>query len=223
MREISFAGSGVLFEKFITATNYHFPALALESLVLHSYHSHEPNIPVTLLRGPDQSDLRLRRLTLYGAVSGLLLSATALTNLTLHVSSNVAVFGLSQLSSLLACLQGMQCLRSLDLATPFNRQHSQSQHSTPKDIVPLSKLTRFHYSSSSIFLNNFMSGLSAPSLRDVRLVFCGVALLYLSRVIDDVRQEFRSVSVTFDSNISASYHRSTRVVKVCHCEQTPSK
>jgi hypothetical protein len=44
-----------------------------------------------------------------------------------------------------------------------------------------------------------MSGLSAPSLQDARFVLCiNLPLLYLSRVVDDVREEFRSVSVTFD-------------------------
>ena len=77
------------------ATSHHFPAL--ESPYLCLPHGHEPEIPSTFLRGPDQSDLRLRRLGLYGAslssVSGLLLSATALTHLTLSVTSNAAVFG----------------------------------------------------------------------------------------------------------------------------------
>jgi hypothetical protein len=43
-----------------------------------------------------------------------------------------------------------------------------------------------------------MSGLSAPSLRDVRFeLIQRFPLPYLSRVIDDVREEFRSVSVSF--------------------------
>ncbi|KAF8504882.1 hypothetical protein F5888DRAFT_800517 [Russula emetica] len=201
VREISFGGWGVTFGKFIRATNYHFPAL--ESLVLRFPYGHEPDIPPTFLRGPDQSDLPLRRLTLYGAslasVSGLLLSATALTDLTLTVSTNAAVFDSSQGSFLLACLQGMQCLRSLDLTTPYDSRDSWSQHSTPKDIVPLLKLTHFHYSGTTIFLNNLMSGLSAPSLQDANFALClRFPLLYISRVIDDVREEFRSVNVTFD-------------------------
>ncbi|KAF8504881.1 hypothetical protein F5888DRAFT_800475 [Russula emetica] len=205
VREISFRGWHVFsIGNFIRATNYHFPAL--ESLILIFPYGHEPDIPPTFLRGPDQSDLPLRRLTLYGAslasVSGLLLSATALTDLTLTVSSNVAVFDSSQGSFLLACLQGMQCLRSLDLTTPYDRRDSRSQHLTPKNIVPLLKLTRFHYSGPTMLLNNFMSGLSAPSLQDVRFVLYNKSpLLYLSRVIDDLREEFRSVSVTFDSDV----------------------
>jgi hypothetical protein len=44
-----------------------------------------------------------------------------------------------------------------------------------------------------------MSGLSAPSLQDARFKLHNeFPLLCLSRVIDDVREDFRSVSVTFD-------------------------
>ena len=201
VREIFFEGRGVSFGNFIRATNYHFPTL--ESLTLRSPHSHEPDIPATFLRGPDQPGLRLRRLTLLHAslasVSGLLLSATTLTDLKLDIRSYTAGFDSSQGSFLLTCLQGMQCLRSIVLTTPDDLRDFQSQHSTPKDIVPLSKLTRFHYSGSTIFLNNFMSGLSVPSLQDASFVHCiRFPLLYLSRVIDDVTEEFRSVSVTFD-------------------------
>ena len=202
VREITFEGwSGVDFGNFIRATNHHFPAL--ESLVLGVPNGHELDIPATFLRGADQLNLRLRRLRLCGAslpsVSGLLLSTTALTDLTLKVSSNAAVIDSLQASLLLTCLQGMQCLRSLDLTTPYNPPDSRSQFSTPKDIVPLLKLTRFHYSGPAIFLNNLMSGLSAPSLEDARFVFCvQFPPFYLSRVIDDLREEFRSVSVTFD-------------------------
>jgi hypothetical protein len=199
VREISFRGCGLIFRKFIRATNYHFPAL--ESLDLGSPCDHELDIPATFLREPDQSDLRLRHLRLYGvflaSVSGLLLSATALTDLTLNVSFDA---DWSQGSFFLARLQGMQGLRSLDLTTPNDLRDSQSQHSTPKDIVPLLKLTRFVYSGPTIFLNNLMSGISAPSLQDhAHFMLCiGLPLLYFSRVIDDVTEEFRSVSVTFD-------------------------
>jgi hypothetical protein len=201
VREISFKAWDAIFRKFITATNYHFPAL--ESLILSFPQGEEADIPPTFLR-PDLSDLRLRRLTLCGvslaSVSGLLLSATALTDLTLIFTSTAAVsFDSSQGSLLLACLRGMRCLRSLNLTTPCDLRDSQSQHSTPKDIVPLLNLTDFHYLGSTMFLNDFMSGLSAPSLQDARfLLFVNSPLLYLSRVIDDLREEFRSVSVTFD-------------------------
>ncbi|KAN0125568.1 hypothetical protein V8E52_000775 [Russula decolorans] len=198
VREITFEGFDLIFGNFIKATSYHFPAL--ESLHLWFPRGHEPEIPATFLRGPDQSDLRLRRLTLHdgslASVSGLLLSATALTVLTLSLTpTNAAVFDPSQGSFLLACLRGMQCLRSLDLSTELDPRDLPSQDSTPKDIVPLLKLTRFHYYGPTTFLNSFMSGLSAPSLQDARLVLDSKSpLFYLSRVIDDVREEFRTPS-----------------------------
>jgi hypothetical protein len=204
VREISFGGCDYIFKKFIKATSYHFPAL--ESLFLVFPHGNEPEIPATFLRGPDQSDLGLRRLILYGgsvaSLSGFLLSATALTNLILNVCSiHAAVFDPSQGLVLLTCLQGMQCLRSLDLTIDLDFRDVPPQHPTPKDIVPFLKLTYFHYSGPTTFLNSFMSGLSAPSLQDVRFELCiKYSLLYLSRVIDDVREEFRSVSVTFEKD-----------------------
>jgi hypothetical protein len=211
VREIYIDGLGVSdvgFGKFIRATNHQFPAL--ESLILYFPRDHEQNIPATFLRGPDQSELRLRRLALLRAslasVSGLLLSATALTDLTLDISANAAIFDSSQESLLLACLQGMQCLRRLNLIIPGvlwdSHWRPASQHSTPKDIVPLITLSRFHYSGPTIFLNNLMSGLSAPSLQDARfVVWIRFPLLFLSRVINDVRGEFRSVRVTFNINL----------------------
>ena len=183
-------------------TGHHFSRL--ECLELDFWGCAELGIPATFLRGPDQSDLRLRRLGLYptslasASISRSLSSATALTDLTLDFTSSQG-----QSRSLLAHLQHMQSLRSLDLTTPKDRR-SQSQHSTystPEDIVPPLKLTRFHYNSSIIFLNNFMSGLSAPSLQDacydqLHSRFPFLHLCDLSRVIDDVGEEFRSVSVT---------------------------
>jgi hypothetical protein len=206
VREISisfdFGGCDGIFNKFIKATtNCHFPAL--ESLVLYFPRVHEYDIPATFLRGPDRSDIPLRRLGLYGtslaSVSGLLLSATALTDLTL--SFNAADFDPSRASFLLSCLQGMQCLCNLDLTTSYYFDFlSQDSIATPKDtIVPLLKLTRFHYSGPTTLLNDLMSGLSAPSLQDARFAVDKKSpLLYLSRVFDDVSEEFRSVSVTFD-------------------------
>jgi hypothetical protein len=193
-----------MFKKYIGATNHHFPAL--ESLILRFEHGPEPEIPATFLRGPDRSDLPLQRLRLYGAspasVSGpgLLSSVTALTDLTLNITSKAALFE-SQGSSLLTCLQGMQCLRSLYLTTEYYPRDPlpESEHSVPKDIaIPMSTLTRFHYSGFATVLDDLMSGLSAPSLRDARFMLWNkIPLQCLPRVIDDVRREFRSVSVAF--------------------------
>ena len=206
VREISFGGQVVDVEKFIRAANCHFPVL--ESLSLSFPYGRKPDIPATFLRGPDQSDLPLRRLRLNGAslasVSGLLLSATALTDLTLDViwvTSNAADLESSQGSSLLTCLQGMKSLRSLDLTTTGYLR--ESQYSTPKDIVPLLllNLTHFHYFGPTTFLNNLMSGLSAPSLQDVHFILCNLSpILHLPRFIDDLKEPYRTVNVTFDVN-----------------------
>jgi hypothetical protein len=207
VRTISFAGRAVSFETFIRETNHHFPKL--ESLHLtHPYDyrtGSKPDIPATFLRGPDLLDLRLRCLRLNyhaplpSSVSGLLLSATALTDLTVSFTS--ANFDPSEGSSLFACLRGMQCLRNLHLTTPRGSpRDTHSKNPTPKNIVPLSKLTRFYYYGSTVFLNNFMCELSAPSLQDARFALFSTRcpILYLSRTVDDVKEEFRSVSVIFE-------------------------
>jgi hypothetical protein len=199
VRGISIGGKVVDLIEFIKEIKHHLPAL--ESLDFPS--DRELDISATFLRRPDQSDLRLRRLRLCknpAAVSGLLLSATTLIVLTLDFRNDATGFDPSQVSVLLACLQGMLCLHRLYLTTPDDVRDYQSLHSTHKDIVPLLKLTYFGYSGSTIFLNNFMSGLSAPSLRHALFVlntYIGFPLLHLPRVIDDVREEFRSVSVAF--------------------------
>jgi hypothetical protein len=169
LRWISLRGwDHVYYEIFTRAANYHISAL--ESLFFFFPCIREAYIPATFLRGPDQSDLRLRRLTrLYGpslaSISGLLLTATALTDLTLDLISNPAASHSSQGLFLLACLQGTPCLRSLDLTVTrlYDYRDSRSQRPTPKDIVPL---TRSHYFGLTVFLNNLMSRLSAPSLQE---------------------------------------------------------
>jgi hypothetical protein len=135
--EVSFRGYGVTLGKFIKATSYyHFPAL--ESLFLIFPHGppnrkSQPHFSGDLIN--QIYDLRLRRFTLCGGsvafVSGLLLSATALNDLTLRVlSTNSAVFDPSGGSVLLACLRGTQYLRSLHLTIEFDFRDFPSQHST---------------------------------------------------------------------------------------------
>jgi hypothetical protein len=206
VRGISFGGQIVSFQKFIRETNFHFPAL--ESLILTFSLAYGLDIPATFFRGPDQSPLRLqrlRRLELYGAslvaVSGLLLSANALTDLTLHVIA--PVMDPSQGTFFPFCLQSMQSLRSLHLTFPNDPRESQSQHwhSTPKDIVPLLNLTRVYYFGPTILLNDLMSGLSAPSLQDVYIILCDLNLfpiLHLPRFIDGLREQYRTVNMNFN-------------------------
>ena len=206
VREISFGGWVIDFlNKFISAASEHdFPAL--ESLTLYQpYASSRLNIPATFLVGPDQPELPLRRLRLFGVslrtISELLSSARALADLTLTIPSDDLVFHPPQESILLQCLQGMQCLRSLDLTltTRYGFTDGETRYSIPNnDIVPLLKLTRFHYNGHTIFLNNLIPRLSAPSLQDVNFLCTRSPFLYFSRVIDNLREEFRSVSVNFD-------------------------
>ena len=92
--------------------------------------------------------------------------------------------------------------RSLYLTIEYDpRDIFRSKHPVPKDATaPMSELTRFHYYGPPTFLNDFMSELSAPSLQDALFSLCTkTPPLYLPHVIDDVREEFRSVSITFDS------------------------
>ena len=213
VRGISFGGQTVSYETFIRETNFHFPAL--ESLMLGFSVAYELDIPDTFLKGPDQSHLRLqrlRRLELYGAslvtVSGLLLSATALTDLTLHVIA--PVIDPSQGTFFPFCLQSMQCLRSLHLTFPDDLREFQSQHwhSTPKDIVPLLKLTHVYYFGPIILLNDLMSGLSAPSLQDVYIILCDsnlLPILHLPRFIDGLREQYRTVNVIFNRGSSDDF------------------
>lgn len=131
VREISFEGTTVWFHEFFKATNFSFPVL--ESLVLRFLYGHQPMFPDTFLGGPNLPDLQLRRLELHDAsfsmfpsITRILLSATALTHLFMRIDTAE--------TNLLACLQGMPCLRSLDLSISFDPPGSLS---TPKDMFPL--------------------------------------------------------------------------------------
>jgi hypothetical protein len=115
VRVISIDGMGTRYDKFLKQTQYAFPVL--ESLSLRFESFYQPKFPDTFLRGPDLSNLHLRRLRLenisLSSISGLLLSATALTDLFLKLHNASSP---SAETSLLACLQGMHCLCSLHLS-----------------------------------------------------------------------------------------------------------
>jgi hypothetical protein len=170
VREISFEGTSFDLGKFFEVTNRPFPVL--ESLVLIFKTGFELRLPDTFLKGPKLSDLHLRRLrfgnALLTSVSGFLSSATALTDLSLEIDT---VFGPSPETTFLACLQGMPCLRSLNLSIPESESSKPfdplSQPSTPEDIVPLSHLTYFRYVGRPVFLSALLAGFLAPSLLDV--------------------------------------------------------
>jgi hypothetical protein len=208
VRKISFEGSNPAFKKLFRATKCSFPVL--ESLSLRFGYDYEQNIPDTFLRGPDLSYLHLRRLNLdcisLASVSRFLLSATALTDLMLLVHSATDP---STETSLLACLRSMHCLRNLDLSILLHPLDYPSRHSVPKDTVPMSELTRFHYSGHNTFLNNLMAGFSAPSLQDVRFMLCNlIPILHIPRLIDGLREQYRTVNVNFNTNFGGDFRLS---------------
>ena len=200
VRGITFEGTSASFDKFFKVTNCPFPVL--ESLVLRFGFGYEPKLPDTFLKGPDVLDLHhLRRLKLYRvslpSISGFLASATALTDLCLLVDT---VSCPSPETSLLACLQGMLSLRSFDLSISSSLPDSSSQPSTSENIVTLSKLTRFRYYGCGVFLNTLVSGLSAPSLRDVDILFAGTiwpSNVHLPRFINEIEEHYHTAHLVF--------------------------
>jgi F-box-like len=216
VREINFRGGWADFNKFFKKTNCTFPVL--ESLVLSFEDGYEPKIPDTFLGGPDLSYLPLRRLQLervsLACVSRLLLSATALTDLTLQIDT---AFSPSHETSLLACLQGMHFLRRLDLQTSYFLEIPQ-RPPTPKDIVSLPKLTCFRYFGNIVCLDILAAGLSAPSLQDVDIDFpVELPIVHLSRLINEIEEHYHAVHVTFHG---WGFHLSllTQSEYIDHCE-----
>jgi hypothetical protein len=194
VREIAFEGTNTNFDKILKVTQCAFPVL--DSLILHFEYNYKTKLPDTFLRGPDLPDLHLRRLELgrisLDSISEFLLSATTVTDLSLVIDT---VFGPSPEASLLTCLQGMPCLRRLHLSIT---SASALLSSTPKDIVPLSKLTDFRYIGHSLFLDAIVAGLSAPSLLDVDILFDDLPpIVHLPRFINEIEERYHAVHVTF--------------------------
>ncbi|KAH9994200.1 hypothetical protein BJV77DRAFT_995298 [Russula vinacea] len=177
VRKISFGGTRANFDEFFN------------SLSLDFYDGYEPKIPDTFLRGPDLSDLHLRRLSFHGSVSlasvsGFLLSSSEAT--------------------LLTCLQGLPCLRHFDLFISLLRPlNSPSQSSTTKDIVLLSKLTCLYYIGPGVLLDALVAGLSAPSLHDANIHFSDTTLppiVHLPRFINEIEERYYAVHVSFQGS-----------------------
>jgi hypothetical protein len=200
VRDITFEGTANDFDEFFKVTKCAFPVL--ESLSLQFKYCGNV-VPDEFLGGPDLSELHLRRLTLcdfsFASISRLLSSGTFLTDLYLSTSMDTAVSS-SAVMSLLACLQGMPCLRSLRLFILPDIPDSRSRPSTLEDIVPLSKLKKFRYDGPSPLLNALVAGLSAPSLRDVCFSFrddlCP-PIVHLPRFIDEIEEHYHAVEVDF--------------------------
>jgi hypothetical protein len=196
VREIAFQGcSSTDFDKFFKETNCAFPAL--ESIYLRFPMDYGQKLPDTFLGGPDRSYLHLRSLKLervsLASISEVLLSATALTDLSLQIDT---VFGSSPETSLLTCLNGMPCLRHLSLYTSYIFLDFPLQPSTPKDIVPLSKLTSFRYVGHIVYLEALVAGLSTPSLRSVDIEFpIEPPIVHVPRFINEIEEHYHAVHV----------------------------
>jgi hypothetical protein len=208
VRKIAFEWSNTNFDEFFKDTKCTFPMP--DSLVLCFGHGNEflpasAKLPDTFL-GPDPSDSHLRHLRLenvsLASISGFLLSATALTDLFLRI---VTPFGVSQETTLLACLQRMPCLGSLELFISFPRYSVFSlQPSTPNNIVSLSKLTRFRYEGQSNTLNA-LDGISTPSLQEVDIRFVDTdwpSIAHLPRFFNEIEEHYHAVHVTFQKSAS---------------------
>jgi hypothetical protein len=201
VREIAFEGmlvDATNFNKILKVTQYAFPML--EGLILHfDDYYYEPKLPDTFLRGPDLLDLHLRRLELkrvsLDAISGFLFSATALTDLSLSIDT---AFGPPK-ASLLTCLQGMPCLRHLNLSIDSEPPLLPPTTPNPKKIVSLSKLTGFRYDGGGVFFDTLAARLSAPSLRDFYIRFLnGIPpIVHLPRFINEIEEQYYAVHVKF--------------------------
>ena len=225
VREISFQRMNAKFDKFFKETQCAFPIL--ESLSLSFTDGYKPNLPDTFLGGPDLYNLHLRRLklenTTLASISRFLSSATALTDLSLRIDIGFHPSAEMPEMSLLACLQGMPCLYSLNLSLT---NYSTSQPPTHKNIVILSKLTHLYYTGFGVWLDVLVAGISAPSLRNVDFKFSqpyyntGPLLppvLHLPRFISEIEEYYPAIHVVF-TEFSYCLSLLTQSEYISHCK-----
>lgn len=212
IREIRLSGTAAILDKFFDANKCSFPALeTLELGCVHCNHYIGLTIPTTFLEGPCPS-LNLRTLILHRislpSISGSLSSTPGLTYLSLVFDINLNVFPLLVVSHLLSYLQGMPCLRHLELEMkrPINHLTQPTEHN---DIFILSKLTSFHFRGHSSFLDTLIAGFTTPSLREVNIdlsdgdrVFSHGNLLpsgipHFPQLIDGIGEHYHAVQVVF--------------------------
>ncbi len=155
--------------------------------------------PATFLKGTNLH-LRLRSLKLHPisltSISQLLLSATALTNLSLEIDGHREV---PDLLHLLSQLKGMPYLRRLYLGIICFTDYL-GPLTEPKERFPLAELTSFHYSGYSTFLDILTMGFEAPSLQDVNIFLHDWTptlppIPHLPQFINDIEEHYRAVQV----------------------------
>ena len=172
------------------------PFPVLERLeICHSYLGSHLKLP------PRVSAPNLRRLELctvsFVSISQLLSSATALVDLSLQMDS---IFGPSLTVSLVAYLQAMPCLACLSLTLSDRSPRAKIQVPSLKGetIVPLPKLTFFHFRGHRAFLDVLLAGLAAPALQafDIELRDDDMSpLCQLGRFITEIEAEYYACRV----------------------------
>jgi hypothetical protein len=195
IRRIALAGKTSHLDKLFKTTKCPLPALESLELELRTGLI-ALNIPATFLKG---SDLRLRTLKLHNiflpSIERLLSSAPALSSLSLVYYSKVGPE--PAMSYLLPYLQGIPCLRHLDLKISCYIDNLAQPTESPK-MFALSKLTSLRYSGRSAFLNTLIAGFAAPSLREVNIWLCDLTLPpipHLSRLIEDIGEHYYAFKV----------------------------
>jgi hypothetical protein len=162
---IVFKGKGLQLGKVFKEMKRPFPALERLEICHHESYRLKLPSPPTFLGGSAPHLRRLKMLPVsLQSISHLLSSATALVELSLKIDT---IFGPSPTASLVAHLQAMPCLRWLALCLPpvMSLPHILKSLENGGKVVPLSKLTFFHFYGHRVFLDRLVSGLAAPSLR----------------------------------------------------------
>ena len=166
VRGIVFNGKDSQFKRVFKEMKCPFPALdRLEICGSSANGSNLVQLPPTFLRGsaPRLQRLKMCPVTLK-SISQLLSSATVLVELSLTINT---IFGSSSTEPLVTHLQAMPCLRWLALTLPswISHNHITDRRENGGKIVPLSKLTFFHFYGHRLFLDSLVSGLAVPSLQ----------------------------------------------------------
>jgi F-box-like len=172
-----------------------FPSLECFELLYESMSGPKFDLPTTIFRGcaPSLRHLRLQNVRL-ASLSPLLSSTKGLVDLNLEVDNVVCP---SPAASLLTHLQGMPCLRRLQLRLPIS---SPVPPTRVPDIVRLLRLTHFQFSGSRRCLEALAAGIAAPFLQDLNIQFQDdpstvFRLQHLSRFIRDIEGLFFAVLV----------------------------
>ncbi|KAI0253815.1 hypothetical protein BJV78DRAFT_1189465, partial [Lactifluus subvellereus] len=182
------------------AMNHSFPIL--ESFKLCDCRTgFKVPMPIIKTSAPSLRRLHLPNV-LFASVSQLLSSTTGLVELDLNIDTIVC---LSTAASLLTHLQGMPCLRRLQLNVldpyPPTTSIIPVLPMRAADVVPLLRLTHFQFSGSTTCFEALAAGLAAPFLQDLEIELnddddYSPTFPHLSRFIGDVEGQFSAVHIS---------------------------